>query len=88
MIKKTATVTSHKQREGTDEKDVSELITLEVYDAIREAVLTKRITSFVSAVSGFIGLRWGDKGELKREEEETQQINAVLATLGHTLVMS
>lgn len=57
-------------------------LTAEVYDTIREAVLTKQNTSFGSAVSGFIGLRWDDKEGLKRAEEETQQINAVLAALG------
>lgn len=57
-------------------------LTAEVYDTIREAILTKQTTSFGSAISGFIGLRWGDKEGLKRAEEETQQINAVLAALG------
>ena len=57
-------------------------LTAGVYDTIREAVLTKQNTSFGSAVSGFIGLSWDDKEGLKRAEEETQQINAVLAALG------
>lgn len=57
-------------------------LTAEVYDTIREAILTKQTTSFGSAISGFIGLRWNDKEGLKRAEEETQKINAVLAALG------
>lgn len=57
-------------------------LTAGVYNTIREAVLTKQTTSFDSAASGFIGLRWDDKEGLKRAEEETQQINAVLAALG------
>lgn len=57
-------------------------LTAGVYDTIREAVLTKQTTSFGSAISGFIGLRWDDKEGLKRAEEETQQINVALAALG------
>lgn len=57
-------------------------LTAEVYDTIREAVLTKQTTSFGPAISGFIGLRWDDKEGLDQAEKETQQINAVLAALG------
>ena len=41
-------------------------LTAGVYDTIREAVLTKQTTSFGSAVSGFISLRWDDKEGLKK----------------------
>lgn len=57
-------------------------LTAEVYDTIREAVLTKETTSFGSAVQGTLHLRWDDKAGLKKAEEEKNQINAVLATLG------
>lgn len=57
-------------------------LTTEVYDTIREAVLTKKTTSFGSAVKGSLNLRWDDKAGLKRAEEEQWQINAVLAALG------
>lgn len=57
-------------------------LTAEVYDTIREAVLTKETTSFGSAVKGTLHLRWDDKGGLKKAEEEKNQINAVLAALG------
>lgn len=57
-------------------------LTAEVYDTIREAVLTKQDTSFGSAVKGFLHLKWDDEEGIKRAEEETQQINNVLAALG------
>lgn len=57
-------------------------LTAEVYNTIREAVLTKETTSFGSAVKGRLNLRWDDKDGLKRGEQEEQQINAVLAALG------
>ncbi|MCI9606459.1 MAG: hypothetical protein HFF03_07300 [Oscillospiraceae bacterium] len=54
-----------------------------VYNTIREAILTKQTTPFGSDVSGFIGLRHGNDGALfQKAEEETQQINNVLASLG------
>lgn len=57
-------------------------LTTEVYDTIREAVLTKQTTPFGSAVKGFLHLKWDDKKGIKRAEEETQQVNNVLAALG------
>lgn len=57
-------------------------LTAEAYDTIREAVLTKKTTSFGSAVQGALRLQWDDKEGLKRAEEEQRQINAVLAALG------
>lgn len=57
-------------------------LTAEVYDVIREAVLTKETTPFGSAVKGSLHLRWDDKEGLKKAEEERNQINAVLAALG------
>lgn len=57
-------------------------LTNQVYDTIREAVLTKQTTSFGLAVQGALHLQWDDKEGLKRAEEEKQQINAVLAALG------
>lgn len=54
----------------------------QVYDTIREAVLTKETTVFDSAVEGSLHLRWDDKAGLKRAEEEKNQISAVLAALG------
>lgn len=57
-------------------------LTAEVYDVIREAVLTGQTTPFGSAVKGFSHLKWDDEEGLKRAEEETQQINNLLATLG------
>lgn len=57
-------------------------LTTEVYNTIRESVLTKQDTSFGSAVKGFLHLKWDDKKGIKRAEEETQQINNVLAALG------
>lgn len=57
-------------------------LTAEVYDTIREAVLTKETTSFGLAVQGSLHLRWDDKASLKKAEEEKNQINAVLAALG------
>ncbi|MFG6372846.1 MAG: copper amine oxidase N-terminal domain-containing protein [Oscillospiraceae bacterium] len=57
-------------------------LTADVYDTIREAVVTKEATAFGSAVQGALHLRWDDKEGLKRAEEEKQQINAVLAALG------
>lgn len=57
-------------------------LTAEVYNTIREAALTKQDTSFGSAVKGFLHLKWDDEEGIKRAEEETQQINNVLAALG------
>ena len=57
-------------------------LTTGVYNAIRESVLTKQDTSFGSAVKGFLHLKWEDEEGIKRAEEETQQINNVLAALG------
>ena len=57
-------------------------LTSQVYDTIREAVLTKQTTAFGSAVKGSLHLRWDDKEGLKKAEEERNQINAVLAALG------
>lgn len=58
-------------------------LTAEVYDTIREAVLTKETTSFGSAVAGFINLKYGDDELLfQKAEDERNQIWAVLAALG------
>lgn len=57
-------------------------LTAEVYDTIREAVLTKQTTAFGSAVKGSLHLKWDDKEGLKKAEEERKQVNAVLAGLG------
>lgn len=58
-------------------------LTAEVYDTIREAVLTKQSTSFGSAVSGFTDLKYGDDELLfQKAEDERNQIWAVLAALG------
>lgn len=58
-------------------------LTNEVYNTIREAVLTKQTTSFGSAVKGFTGLKYGDDEELfQKANDELDQIRAVLATLG------
>ena len=57
-------------------------LTNQVYDTIREAVLTKETTVFGSEVEGFLHLKWDDKAGLKRAEEEKNQISAVLAALG------
>lgn len=57
-------------------------LTAGVYDTIREAVLTKKTTSFGLAVQGRLHLRWDDKEGITRGEQEEQQINAVLAALG------
>ncbi len=57
-------------------------LTAEVYDTIREAVLTKETASFGLAVQGSLHLRWDDKAGFKKAEEERNQINAVLAALG------
>jgi len=50
-------------------------LTAEVYNTIREAVLTKQDTSFGSVVQGFLHLKWEDEEGIRRAEEETQQIN-------------
>ncbi len=58
-------------------------LTEEVYDTIRETILTGQTTSFGSAVSGFKGLKYGDDETLfQKAEQELQQIKSVLATLG------
>ena len=58
-------------------------LTAEVYDTIREVVLTKQTTTFGSAVSGFTGLKYGDDEMLfQKAEDELDQIHAVLAALG------
>lgn len=58
-------------------------LTEEVYDMIRETMLTGQTTSFGSAVSGFKGLKYGDdKALFQKAEQELQQIKSVLATLG------
>lgn len=58
-------------------------LTADVYDTIREAMLTKQTTSFGSAVAGFINLKYGDDKLLfQKAEDERNQIWAVLAALG------
>lgn len=58
-------------------------LTNEVYNTIREAVLTKQTTSFGSAVKGFTGLKYGDDEKLfQKADDELGQIREVLATLG------
>ena len=58
-------------------------LTAEVYNTIREAVLTKQTTSFGSTVKGFTGLKYGDDEELfQKADDELDQIRAVLAALG------
>lgn len=57
-------------------------LTAEVYDTIREAVLTKQTASFGSTLKSAQHIRWDDKEGLKKAEEERNQINAVLAKLG------
>lgn len=57
-------------------------LTAEVYDTIREAVLTKETTSFDSALKSARYIRWDDREGLKQAEEERKKINAVLAALG------
>ena len=57
-------------------------LTAEVYDTIREAVMTKQTTPFGSALKNAQYIRWNDTEGLKRAEEERNQINAVLAKLG------
>lgn len=57
-------------------------LTAEVYDVIREAVLTKETTPFGSALKNAQHIRWDDTEGLKQAEEERNQINAVLAALG------
>lgn len=58
-------------------------LTAEVYNTIREAVLTKQTTSFGSAIKGFTGLKYGDDEELfQKADDELDQIRAVLAALG------
>lgn len=60
----------------------TDYLTNQVYDTIREAVLTKQTTAFGSAVKSSLHIRWDDKEGLKRAEEERKQINAALAALG------
>lgn len=57
-------------------------LTAEVYNVIREAVLTKQTTPFNSTLKSAQHIRWDDKEGLKQAEEERNQINAVLAKLG------
>ena len=58
-------------------------LTREVYNTVREAVETGQTTSFGSAVSGFIGLKYEDDESLfQAAEQELQQIKNVLAKLG------
>lgn len=57
-------------------------LTAEVYDAIREAVMTKQTTPFGPTLKSAQHIRWDDKEGLKKAEEERNQINAVLAKLG------
>lgn len=58
-------------------------LTAEVYNTIREAVLTKQTTSFGSVVKGFTDLKYGDDEMLfKKADDELDQIRAVLAALG------
>jgi hypothetical protein len=58
-------------------------LTAEVYNTIREAVLTKQTTSFGSAVKGFTGLKYGEDEILfQKADDELDQIRAVLAALG------
>ena len=45
-------------------------LTAEVYDTIREAVLTKETTSFGSAVAVFINLKYGDDELLFQKAED------------------
>lgn len=57
-------------------------LSAEVYNTIRETVLTKQTTSFGSTLKSAQHIRWDDKEGLKQAEEERNQINAVLAKLG------
>ena len=58
-------------------------LTNQVYNTIREAVLTKQIISFGPAVKGFTGLKYGDDEMLfQKADDELNQIHEVLATLG------
>ncbi len=58
-------------------------LTREVYNTIRQAVVTGQTTPFGSAVSGMMGLKYGDDETLfQKGEQDIQQIQAVLATLG------
>lgn len=57
-------------------------LTAEVYDTIREAVLTKETTPFSSALKNAQYIRWDDKEGQGQVWEERQQINGVLAALG------
>lgn len=57
-------------------------LTAEVYDVIREAVLTNQTLPFDSTLKNAQHIRWDDKEGLKKAEEERKQINAVLAKLG------
>ena len=54
----------------------------EVYNTIREAVLTGQTTSFGSSVRGFIGLKYDDKAGLQNAEQEIQQLDAIMGKLG------
>lgn len=57
-------------------------LTVEVYDTIREAVMTKQTIPFGSTLKSAQHIRWDDKEGLQQAEEERNQINAVLAKLG------
>lgn len=57
-------------------------LTAEVYNTIREAVLTKETAAFSLTLKNAQHIRWDDREGLKQAEDERQQINAVLAKLG------
>lgn len=58
-------------------------LTRDVYNTIRQTVVTGQTTPFGSAVSGMMGLKYGDDEELfQKGEQEIQQLQNVLATLG------
>lgn len=61
----------------------TEQLTPEVYNTIREAILTGNTASFGSAVTGFNGLKYGDDEALfQKAEKEIQEIENVLGAIG------
>lgn len=54
----------------------------EAYNTIRAAIMTGQTTSFGSSVKGFIGLKYDDKAELQKAEQEIQQLDEIIGKLG------
>lgn len=76
------TQVSHSHSTQADPPAFTGYLTSQVYDTIREAVLTKETTPFSSTLKSAQHIRWDDKEGLKQAEEERKQINGVLAALG------